>query len=196
MTGVHWCGVVSGCLGMLAAGLFDWASLRGVPVLKQALALLAVLLHALALWAAVAWSEAFELPSALRWLGGAVLLPSLGLLVYSFFLEIPFARTYARHGASGELVTTGTYALVRHPGVLWYGAFLLGLLALTGSWTLVVAAPLWILLDVVYVYLQERLFFHEMFPGYDDYWKTTPMILPTGRSLRRCLTTLHHQEPS
>jgi len=40
-------------------------------------------------------------------------------------LEIPFSQTYVDEGVLEHLVNTGTYALVRHPGVLCLSLFFL-----------------------------------------------------------------------
>jgi hypothetical protein len=50
---------------------------------------------------------------------------------------------------------------------------------------LLLAAPLWIFLDGLYVWIQERFFFGQMFAGY-QYKKETPMLIPTPASIVRC----------
>ena len=114
---------------------------------------------------------------------------SILLLVYSLFLEIPFAKTYVGEGVGDQLITTGTYALVRHPGVLWLALFLLALVLVSGSRLLLIAAPAWIAADVLYVWLQEKLFLREVFPGYEAYRQETPMLLPSWKSMGRCYKT-------
>jgi protein-S-isoprenylcysteine O-methyltransferase Ste14 len=89
-----------------------------------------------------------------------------------------------------KLVKTGTYALVRHPGVLWFGLFLLALVGVSRSKLLLIAAPLWFLLDVLWVWIQERFYFNQMFPGYEQYKRETPMLIPTRESIVRCVKTL------
>ena len=82
---------------------------------------------------------------------GWVLLPVASfLLIYSLFIELPLARTYVRKDDSPRLVTTGTYALVRHPSVLWYLLILVALLLVSRSWLLLVAAPLWAMLGGIF----------------------------------------------
>lgn len=188
---VNWIAVSVGVLSFLVAYCFDWAALKGIRGLKQTIAVVVVILQGSALYAA-GWEGArFSLPAPLFWIGLVLLPVSLLLLIYSFFIEIPFAKTYARTGSGSQLVTTGSYALVRHPGVIWYSILLLALFFVTGSMTLLVAGPLWLLMDIIYVVLQERFFFDDMFPGYGDYRRQTPMLFPTRRSIARGLRTLN-----
>jgi protein-S-isoprenylcysteine O-methyltransferase Ste14 len=85
-----------------------------------------------------------------------------------------------------KLVKTGTYALVRHPGVLWFGLLLFSLVLISRSQLLLVAAPVWLVIDVLYAWVQDRFFFERMFPGYGAYRAETPMFIPTRRSILRC----------
>ncbi|HUW15404.1 MAG TPA: methyltransferase [Anaerolineae bacterium] len=179
-----------GALAFLIACLFDLAAVRGIPYLKQASGALVVLLFTYALIAAALYPDKLPLPgwpTAAGWLLSAV----FGfLLLYSLFLEIPFQRTYAADGAGDELVKTGTYALVRHPGVLWLTGLLLALVLASRSRLLLLAVPVWVLLDVLYVWVQERFFFHRQFAGYVQYQQETPMLIPTRASVGRCWRTV------
>jgi protein-S-isoprenylcysteine O-methyltransferase Ste14 len=181
-----WLGVVS----FLVAYLFDLAAVRRIPYGKQAIGLVAA---ALAIYAHIMVSTTGARVWLPPWAGyaGWILWPiALLALSYSLFLEIPFRRTYVADGASGELVTTGTYALVRHPGVLWYALFLAGLVLASQRRLTLIAAPLWLVLDILYVWIQERFFFDGMFPGYDRYRQQTPMLIPNRKSIVRCWETL------
>lgn len=188
---INWIAVAVGALSFLIAYSFDWASLKGIAGLKQTIAVAVFVLHGYALYAAAWGVVRFSLPAPFLWIGLVLSPVSLLLLAYSFFIEVPFARTYAKTGTSHQLVTTGSYALVRHPGVIWYSLFLLFLFFATGSMTLLVAAPLWVLLDIIYVVIQERFFFDTMFPGYRDYRRQTPMLIPNRRSMVRSIKTLN-----
>jgi protein-S-isoprenylcysteine O-methyltransferase Ste14 len=127
-----------------------------------------------------------QMPSLLSYAGRPFLIISAVLLAYSLFLEIPFRQTYAADGVGDRLVKTGTYALVRHPGVLWLALFLVSLILVSRSRLLLVATPLWLFMDVAYVWVQERFFFGRIFPGYQQYKKETPMLIPTPASIVRC----------
>lgn len=125
---------------------------------------------------------------------GSLFLIFAFLLVYSLFLELPFVKTYGKKKFNDELVDTGTYALCRHPGVLWFGFVFFFLSITTGAQLLFAAGVVWTGLDVLHIYLQEKLFFPKMFPKYKEYINTTPMLLPTKESIKKCLTTMKFRE--
>jgi len=182
--------ILLGSLAFLVAFFFDLAALKGITYLKQAIGLVFVSLFGLALLMVCLTAERFSLPHWLSWVGWPLLILSACLLVYSIFLEIPFKQTYALNGVGDKLVKTGTYALVRHPGVLWFGFFLLALVVISRSRLLLIAAPLWFFLDVLWVWIQDRFYFSQMFPGYEQYKRETPMLIPTRGSIVRCVKTL------
>jgi protein-S-isoprenylcysteine O-methyltransferase Ste14 len=182
--------ILLGSLAFLVAFFFDLAALKGTAYLKQVIGLIFASLFGFALLMVCLKAERLPLPHWLSWAGWPLLILSAGLLVYSLFLEIPFKQTYAMNGLGDKLVKTGTYALVRHPGVLWFGLFLLALVMVSRSKLLLIAAPLWFLLDVLWVWIQERFYFNQMFPGYEQYKRETPMLIPTRESIVRCVKTL------
>lgn len=159
--------VIAGVFAFLIAYLFDWVSMRKIPGGKQVIALFVVGLHSYALVAAYWGVSRFSLPSAFSVLGWFLLPFSLLLLLYSLFLELPLAQTYSQAGVGQRLVTSGTYALVRHPWVLWYIIFLACLVIATRS---------------------------KVFSGYPHYQGQTPMLIPTRRSIAACLRTSKARE--
>jgi protein-S-isoprenylcysteine O-methyltransferase Ste14 len=113
------------------------------------------------------------------------------LLLYSLVFELNFKKTYARIHDSRRLIATGTYAMTRHPGVLWYALFLVSLFFATGSKYMFYAVFLWSGSNVVYACIQDRFVFPIIFgDAYPEYQKTTPLLIPTSRSLQTCLKTL------
>jgi protein-S-isoprenylcysteine O-methyltransferase Ste14 len=116
-------------------------------------------------------------------LGWGLFLTSVFLLVHSLFVNLPFRKTYVTTGVGGELITTGVYALVRHPGVLWFTLVMLSLILVSRSSLLLIAAPVWILLNVLLVVIEDKFIFGKMFSGYGHYRQKTPMILPNKRSV-------------
>ena len=125
----------------------------------------------------------FFLPSWLTFAGWALLpLPSL-LMLYTLVFELPFRRTFVGSPSSTDMVTTGTYALIRHPAVLWYLLILASVLLATRSIVLLVALPIWLAMDVVWVLLQERFSLARNFPDYAIYKHTTPLLVPNRRSV-------------
>lgn len=110
---------------------------------------------------------------------------SLYLLYRSLYAELP-AGTYRAEGhGPREVVRTGTYALCRHPGFLWYCGALAGLFLLSRSQWLLCAAPFWITADLGLAAAEDRLVFPRLLAGYDRYRLDTPFLLPNRRSLSR-----------
>lgn len=112
-----------------------------------------------------------------------------GLQVYSVFIEIPL--TLARRAPDAEagptLVDTGTYALCRHPGVLWMVLMLGGAVLIVRRTGLFPLALLWLTLDIGLVTIQDRVIFPRLFPAYRRYQQTTPFLVPSRHSVMRCL---------
>ncbi len=106
-------------------------------------------------------------------------------LVYSLFLELPFNKTYGGEDFHTGLITTGTYSLCRHPGVLWFFFMYLFYGLYLSSEMMLLACFIWTGLDVVYVILQEKYFFVKNFSDYGKYQKSTPMLIPNIKSIRR-----------
>lgn len=190
--------VLLGALAFAMAFAFDLASLQRARHLKPVLSASA----GATFLAALAWTLAtpgrFTWPAWTSLVGWPLLILATALLVYSLLLELPFAATYARQGVGDVLVTTGTYALVRHPGVIWFGMALVGCVLVSKSRLMVIAGIVWFCLDVLYAWLQDRFLFVRMFPGYAAYQKTTPMLVPSRQSLLRCWRTLprsHRSQP-
>ena len=109
------------------------------------------------------------------------------LLLYTVLIA-PFLGKNSGFCETGKqpLANTGVYALCRHPGGLWFGLSCLFLWLSVGGFGLL-AAGIWLtLLDVLYVWWQDRLIFPRTISRYTDYQRTTPFLLPNRQSLRRC----------
>lgn len=182
--------IVLGTVAFLVAGFFDLAALKEWRHVKQVIGLAAVLLFSYSLIMIALHPDKLRMPAVLSHMGWILLPVSLLLLVYSLFLEIPFRPTYTASGAGDRLVRTGTYALVRHPGVLWFALLLVSVLLVSRSRLLLWAGPIWLGLDVLLVWIQDRFTFPRQFPDYVEYQRETPMVLPTLTSVRRCWRTL------
>ena len=187
--------LIAGVVGFLIAYLWDWISIKGIQGGKQVIAFLVIAIHGFALYAAIwVYVGRFALPVALSWVGWFLLPVSVILLCYSLWIELPFARTYLKAEGSDKLVTTGTYALVRHPWMLWYILTLTFLLLATRSQILLIAAPVWVVMGIIHVVVQDRYFFPRMFPDYNRYKQQTPMLIPNRRSIAACVKTLRAKE--
>lgn len=121
------------------------------------------------------------------WLRVVVLAAALAfflLLFYTLFFAIPREASYARPGEKRSVCTTGVYALCRHPGVLW---FMGGYACLSAAAGLpAVDSAIYSALNVLLVYVEDRIVFPKLMDGYGAYQASTPFLIPNGRSIRAC----------
>jgi protein-S-isoprenylcysteine O-methyltransferase Ste14 len=182
--------IALGSLGFLIIHVFDIVSLKRIPAAKpvtwlagNGLLVYSVIMVCLA-------PDKLPLASWAAWLGWALLSVSFFLLLYSLFINLPFRKTYIATGVGDKLVTNGLYALVRHPGVHWLILVMLSLVLVSRSSLMLIASPIWILLDILLVAIQDRFFFGRMFAGYDSYRRQTPMLLPNRQSISAFINSL------
>jgi protein-S-isoprenylcysteine O-methyltransferase Ste14 len=131
------------------------------------------------------------LPIALAWRVAAALiaLPFLFLLILSHFLEPRSSRPH--------LTEEGTYALCRHPGVLWLFALQASLAFAAASLPLLAALPIWTLLNVILAAAEDRSVFPELFgDAYAVYRQRTPFLVPNTESFRRCVASFGATRPN
>jgi protein-S-isoprenylcysteine O-methyltransferase Ste14 len=177
-----------GCFLLALAG--DALDSRPRRLLKWLCGLAGVALYLWATAALIADPWRVPLPLGVRIAAGTCAAPFLLLLVQSLVIEIGTPRTAAADG-SRTLVTTGTYALTRHPGVLWYFFFHLLLGVASGSVLLLLATPLWAGLNAAVAVVQDRIVFPRVFgASYGEYRRAVPFLVPSRASLRRCLATV------
>lgn len=105
------------------------------------------------------------------------------LTLYSLFLAIPFAASYAFPGQLRPVHTHGVYTLCRHPGVLFFIPMNIILFAAFGF--PVYAAFLYCILNILLVLFEDIFVFPKLLSGYDLYKKSTPFLIPNGASIRR-----------
>jgi protein-S-isoprenylcysteine O-methyltransferase Ste14 len=181
--------ILAGMGSFLLPLAWDLGDSRVMRALKGLCALACVALY---LWSAIAllvvpWR--FQLPWGARLAAAASAAPFLLLLVQSLLIEVggPVTRGHPDRRA---VVTTGTYALVRHPGVLWYLFFHLFLGAAFGSVLFLLAAPLWAGLNAAVAAFQDRVVFPRVFgEPYRKYRRAVPFLVPSRASFRRCPAT-------
>ena len=175
--------ILLGAVAIAELYLYEAALLSRRPLLRYPIAVLGAGGFLVSAVMVAATSEGYSLGTGVRILGAVCAFVFLALLIYSLFIEIS--------PTASELTTTGTYALVRHPGVLWFALLLLSVFLLTGSRLLLIAVPVWVGMDILYIIVQERWFFPRMFgSAYTDYQRKVPMLIPTGTSIRECLRTV------
>ncbi len=179
--------ILIGMGALLLLLVSDWADCegrRGMRILAAAFSLALLLSAAVAL---IARPERLALPLWARVPAAFAAALFLFLLVSSLFLEIQLAE-----GPDGErpLYTRGTYALVRHPGVLWLALFQVFLALAIQSQPLLVAAPFWTAANVALVAAEDRVFFPRLFgDAYLQYRRNVPFLLPNISSIKNCIKT-------
>jgi protein-S-isoprenylcysteine O-methyltransferase Ste14 len=184
-------GIVLGAASFFVVFWVDVVSLKRIRWIKPLLWLAGIALFLFGLLRAASDPARIAVASSVSLLGWILCVLFGVLLVYSLFIEIPFLSAYVHKGQPLKVISSGTYALCRHPGVLWLGGFLAALFLARGSWALLLAVPVWVALDVLYVVLQEKFFFLQMFGAeYEAYQRVVPMLVPTSRSVRECMRTL------
>lgn len=183
-------GLWVGTAGFIIAILADFLSAGRFRILARLGFWISIFFFIFALYETIFRTDRFNLPVLLVWAGRVILPISLALLIYSLFIELPFLSTHTGKGEPQALITGGTYALTRHPGLLWFGLFMLSLLLASRSKELLLGAPVWFSLDLLWVILQDRFIFVKLFRNYHLYQHQTPMLFPSFSSLKRCVATL------
>lgn len=108
----------------------------------------------------------------------------LCLIIYTLFFALPATASYAKPGEERPVETRGVYALCRHPGVLWFIGLFLCLWAAAG-------VPLFAVfffsgLNILLVAFEDCWVFPQKLQGYQNYKRSTPFLLPNGKSVRAC----------
>lgn len=168
--------------------LHDIAAQRGWPRAKTPLFILTGASHIAAFYLFLVRAPRVGVPRLVQRLSTVAAVVGLGGMLYSIMIEIPFRKAWLERGHSQQLVTGGTYALARHPGVLWAALWMPAAALAARSRTFLRWVPLVLLGDVVHVWFQDRYTLPRVFgEEYRAYQRTTPFLLPTSASLRRFL---------
>lgn len=125
-------------------------------------------------------------------------LASLFLLVYSVFFAVqPTPEKLDACPADKQpLISSGMYALCRHPGVLWLCTFYGFMTLVWFCWTWLAAFLMFTCGDTLYVLYQDRCIFPHTIDRYADYQNATPFLIPTASSLKEALTSFKYPERS
>jgi protein-S-isoprenylcysteine O-methyltransferase Ste14 len=182
--------ILVGITGFLIIHLCDPVAIKRIPVVKTIVWVLGSSLLVYALVMISLRPDRLPLPIWSTWLGWALLSVSTLLFLCSLFISLPFRKTYLATGVGEKLITGSLYALTRHPGVPWYILLMLSLILASKSALLLIAAPIFILLDIAAVVLQDMFFFGRMFADYESYRRQTPMLVPNRKSLRAFINSL------
>lgn len=183
--------LIPGCLGFIFFILYDINNISiKTPVLKALFPLGCMCLIYSTLLVASSTGGVFFVPDSAKYPFGFLSLFMLFMLLYTLFFALPFQKTYVSTEGLNRVYDQGMYALCRHPGVLWLIGFYLAYSVYLGSITMLKAGLVFGLLDVLYVWLQDRLIFPKQFSDYSVYQAGTPFLIPSIESFRRSATAL------
>jgi protein-S-isoprenylcysteine O-methyltransferase Ste14 len=185
--------IAIGVVGFALLFLYDVAAIRQHPRLCYILAAAGGLAIASALVLVCALPPRLPRPPVLIAIGVPMAVVFLLLGCYSILIEIRLhARSRGRKNGR-FLMTAGTYALVRHPGVLWYSLALMGLCLAFPSYELLLATPVWIAMDILLAAFEERFYLQVVFSRrYRRYQRSVPFLIPTLKSIRACVRGFFH----
>ena len=178
-----------GIIGFLMLLLFDICSLGKKSLMKYFFGVSGFLLIAVSSIFLVFTKSDASFPLSLRIISLVLAVLSFILLIYSVFIEVG-KNTY-EYENHNRLITTGTYALSRHPGVLWFLFFYIFLAVCFQNYLILYVGLAWTVMNIIYVSVQEKYIFSKLFDNYSNYIQTTPMIFPSYESLEKCITTLN-----
>lgn len=181
--------IFTGAFAFFILTMFDFAKLKRLHPLFNGLFAVGVLM--------IVWASAMILfvdtpifvfnAMQLMWIVSAI---GFVEMIYALFFALPFDKTYVKTEKDATLVTTGLYGLCRHPGVWGFFLFFFSAALASGNGTLLIASLVWTLMDILHVYLQDRLFFVKTLPGYTLYQQTTPFLFFSARTLSKQCSTL------
>jgi protein-S-isoprenylcysteine O-methyltransferase Ste14 len=180
-----------GVFGFIVIHLFDLVSLKRIPFgVKPAVWTAGFAILIFSLVKLCLQSNTLAIPAWLTGVGWFLLAISLIMITFALFINLPFRKTYVNSGVGDRLIKTGLYALVRHPGVYWVTAFFFSLAFISKSSLMLIAAPIFAILNIALVIFQDRYFFVRMFAGYEQYQRETPMLIPNRQSIKAFVNSL------
>lgn len=181
--------VFTGCLAFIFFYIFDFNKIK---LLKKGIniSFAAGIVILAASTAGILFGEydGFSLPTSLKVLFGVLSIGSLYMIYYSLFAALPFGSTYKEAAQENTVVDWGMYALCRHPGAIWFFFFYLFLWLACGKTMMMWAGIAWTIMNVIYVYVEDRWFFPAAFNGYDRYKSRVPFLIPNPASIKRLIT--------
>lgn len=123
-------------------------------------------------------------------LGVTIGLTGFIFLIYSLFFALPFKETYIGTSEKRKVYNRGIYAMSRHPGVLFYIIFYLGLALLQPTTYIIGTYTIWCLLNIGYIIFQDLWTFPRTFEDYKEYRRTTPFLIPTIKSIKSSIDNI------
>jgi protein-S-isoprenylcysteine O-methyltransferase Ste14 len=175
--------IVIGIAGALIIHIVDIVSLKKIPLLKPVIWIIGISMGVYSIVKLCISSDKLSLPAWTTVCGWVLLVVSVSIFLSALFINLPFRKTYIETGVGDKLIKTGLYSLARHPGAMWFILFMASLVLISQSKLMLIAAPIFMVMNTLLVIIQDKVFFTKMFEGYDQYQKETPMLLPNRRSI-------------
>ncbi|MDD2371341.1 MAG: methyltransferase [Firmicutes bacterium] len=122
--------------------------------------------------------------------GIVISLFGLVFLIYSLFFALPFEENYIKVEEIRKVYNRGVYAMSRHPGVLFYIIFFIGLTILEPTIIAISTYFIWSLLNITYIIFQEMWTFPRTFVDYETYRQSTPFLIPTIKSINSSIKNI------
>ena len=121
-----------------------------------------------------------------HWLAGGIALAGGGGIIRQATIDLAGygGGTPSPLRPAKKLVTAGVYRWCRHPMWLGYDIMALGVILLLGSkGALCCTFPFFLVGQIVFLRKEERILRARFKQGYQDYQRTTGMLLPSLRTL-------------
>ncbi len=182
--------ILIGCLAFIIGHTGDIVAIKKTQWMKPAVWFTGSALFVYSLAMLSIQSNTLMLPVWTVWLGWIIFIISVAPFIYSLFINLPFGKTYVTAGIGDKLIRNRLYSLMRHPGVIFFILFLISLVLISHSYILLLATPIFIILDIILVVIQDKIFFVRMFAEYREYQKTTPMLLPNRQSINAFISSI------
>ncbi len=179
--------IILGIFGFVFLLIFDILSMKEHVVGKYFFGLMGVSLIVASTIKICGLGNTPQITEAYKFISLVLAIVFLALLVYSVFIEVG-GNTYQK-AAAPELVTNGTYSLVRHPGVIWLFLTYFFAAIFFGNSYLLHTAFIWTLVNTIYIVLQEKYVLTRLFKNYGEYIKATPMVIPNFTSIKKFVMT-------
>ena len=177
--------ILLGVAGFIIIHLFDFVALKEMRLVKPVIWTAGCVILSYAAFRSCLNPVRYSTPAWVHVCGWIMFPIALAFLTYTLFGSLPFKSTYLDKGVGSELVKTGLYGIVRHPGIYGFAGVMLSLFLLSTSKLMALAGLTWLTIDIILVIFQDIAVFGRMFPGYARYKKETPMLIPTWQSLAR-----------
>ncbi len=145
---------MSSVIGFCTLLVIDFPQIHDPGVARWIVKVIGTLCLVFSYWLAILQPEpALGLPTGLMLPGWLILLLGLVLLIYSTSIEIPIKLAREVESPPTSLtfslrhtVTTGTYALCRHPGFWWLFLLVAGSVLVSDQLSMLVLTGLWVIL--------------------------------------------------